>query len=268
MRRLLPLLLIFSACATTIPAPQCVPGNVLINASLWEQSAAEFQASSQQVYSLAKRELDAALADTSRVGALEEQNEDPSQPPAIITDIDETAIDNTAFEARMVHAGITYDSKAWKQWVSEGAGKAMPGAKEFLDYAHSRGVTIFYVTNRDEDERAGTMLNIANLNYPVDPNVQTLLLRKDTSDKSPRRRDVAAKYRVVMLLGDDVNDFANLRDASWADRDAFVKKMQDWWGTRWFILPNPMYGSWERAAIGTGGTPCEQMERKVQALKP
>lgn len=279
MRRLLPLLLLSVACATTTPAPvaatattpapTCVPGNILINASLWEQSSAEFRAISTQTFSAARRGLDAALADTSIVGSLEETNDDPAQPPAIVTDIDETIVDNTAFEARMVRAGVTYNGEAWKKWVAEGAGKAMPGAKEFLDYAKSRGVTVFYVTNRKlKEEAEGTRKNLEALGYPLDPNVDTLLLRTDTEDKTQRRRDVAAKYRLIMLLGDDLNDFANMREAPQADRYQLVAQQGGWWGTRWFILPNAMYGSWDRAAIGTGGTPCEQLERKVRALVP
>lgn len=280
MRRLLPLLFICAACATA-PAPvattetpqpappQCTPGNALINASLWEQSSAEFRAISLQTFGNARRALDAQLADTSRVGALEEKNEDPSQPPAIVTDLDETVIDNTAFEARMVQAGVTYTSDAWKAWVAEAKAKAMPGAKEFLDYTKSRGVTIFYVTNRKlKEEGEGTRRNLENLGYPFEPGVETLLMRTDTEDKAPRRRDVAAKYRLVMLMGDDLNDFANMKEAPQADRWNLVAQQGDWWGTRWIIMPNAMYGSFERAAIGPGGTPCEQMERKVRALIP
>ena len=222
-----------------------------------------------QTFAAARRALDEALADPTRVGATEETNNDPSQPPAIIVDVDETVLDNTAFEARVIAKGITYDSAMWKQWVSEGAATPIPGAPEFLAYAKSRGVTVFYITNRDEDERPGTTSNLRKVGYPLEENVQTLLLRENNdSNKSPRRQRVADQYRVLLLAGDDFNDFANVRRASWQDRDALLLKMKDWWGTRWFMLPNPMYGSWEHAAIGSGGTPCEQLERKIKALKP
>ncbi|MGZ8710662.1 MAG: HAD family acid phosphatase, partial [Thermoanaerobaculia bacterium] len=96
-----------------------------------------------------------------------------------------------------------------------------------------------------------------------------LLLRQNkNSDKSPRRKEVADRYRVLLLAGDDLNDFANVRRAPWQEREDLITKTKDWWGTRWFMLPNPMYGSWEHAAIGSGGTPCEQIERKIRALKP
>jgi acid phosphatase len=129
-------------------------------------------------------------------------------------------------------------------------------------------VTVFYVTNRDEaDERPGTEASLRRAGFPFAP--ERLLLRTDpkVSDKSGRRKQVADQYRLLLLIGDDMNDFANLRSAPWAERDALVTKMASWWGTRWFMVPNPMYGSWENAAIGTGGTPCERAERKVRALK-
>ena len=276
MRRFAPLLLLLVSCetatTTTTPpaaAPVCNPGHALVNATLYVQSAAEYRANAMQTFAAARRALDEALADPTRVGALEETNNDPAQPPAIIVDADETVLDNTAFEARVIRKGMTYDEAIWKQWTSEGAAGAIPGAPEFLAHAKSRGVTVFYITNRDEDERAGTMANLRKLGYPLEANVETLLLRENkVSDKSPRRKKVADQYRVLLLAGDDFNDFANVRRAPWEERDALLQKMKDWWGTRWFMLPNLMYGSWEHASIGSGGTPCEQLDRKVKALKP
>ena len=276
MRRLAPLFLLFVACATStttttapVTAPQCNPGHSILNATLYVQSSAEYRAAALQTFAAARRALDEALADPARIGAMEETNEDPAQPPAVIVDADETVLDNTAFEARVIHAGITYDETLWKQWTAEGAATAIPGAAEFLAHAKNRGVTVFYVTNRDEDERAGTLANLRRLGYPIDEDGANLLLRQNkNSDKSPRRQSVADRYRVLLMAGDDLNDFASVRRAPWQERDELITKTKEWWGTRWFMLPNPMYGSWEHAAIGSGGTPCEQLERKIRALKP
>jgi 5'-nucleotidase (lipoprotein e(P4) family) len=267
--------------ATTTPAtsaapvaqqtPQCNPGHQLINAVLWVDASAEYRAAALSTFSAARRSLDAALADPSWIGAPEDAATTPPQPPAVILDLDETAIDNVEYEARAIRANTTYDSALWKQWVDEGSAKAVPGAAEFLAYAKSRGVTPFYITNRDwPQEEEGTRRNLERLGYPLDADAGNLLLRGEGefkgSDKGPRRAHVAKSYRVLLVLGDDLNDFANARDKSASERDAIVNTMQDWWGVRWFIVPNPMYGSWERAAIGTGGTPCEQVQRKIDAL--
>ena len=280
-QRLAPLLLLLTACTTaTSPAPAttpaettaaveqpCNPGHTILNASLWVQSAAEYRAAAMLTFNAARAALDAALADPSRTGALEETSDAPSQPPALIADLDETLLDNTAFEARVIRAGLTYDRKMWKEWTAEGTAGAIPGATAFLDYAKSRGVTVFYISNRDEDERTGTRKNLERLRFPLDANVETLLLRSDSSDKSPRRAQVAATYRVLLLAGDDLNDFASMREKNWQERNDLVTRMETWWGTRWFMLPNPMYGSWENAAIGSGGTPCERVDRKVHILR-
>jgi acid phosphatase len=261
--------------ATPPPAEAgCTAGHALVNATLWVQNSAEYRANALQAYAAARRALDAALADASWVGATEDAASEPAQPPAVILDLDETAIDNSAYEARMITRGITYDAASWNQWVSEAAANAVPGAAEFLAYAKSRGVTPFYVTNREARELAGTQRNLERLGFPLsaDPQHPTLLLRGQRpewapSDKSPRRAWVASSYRVILLLGDDLNDFANARELSVAERDALVQKMADWWGTRWIIVPNPMYGSFERAVVRGAKTPCEELKKKIDALR-
>ena len=263
MKRALLVLLACSslACATaTTPAPlPCNPGHSILNATLWIQSSAEYEAAALQTYASARRSLDAALAQSS--GGL---------PPAVILDLDETVLDNTPFETRMIRQGKAYDSAAWKQWTSEGIAPAVPGAVEFLRYAQSRGVRAFYITNRDEDEEAGTLRNLQSLGVPLDASVDTLLLQGErgwTSDKTARRDHVAASHRVLLLVGDDLNDFANAREKTHAQREELIADNAHEWGTRWFIVPNPIYGSWERAVIGSGGSPCEQVQRKIDALR-
>jgi acid phosphatase len=284
MRKLAVLLLLLAACTTTItptsPAPAtavaqsqppCNPGLGLLNSTIWVQQGAEYRAVALATFDAATRSLDAALADRS--WNAEEGTSDPSQPPAIIVDSDDTVFDNTRFEARELKQGRTYDDKDWAQWVADASTDAVPGASAFLAHAKSRGVTVFYVTNRDAKEEAGTRQRIANLGFPLEANLDTVLTRGEreewkSSDKSGRREWVASQYRVLLLAGDDLNDFANARDKSVADRYKIVDDKQSWWGTKWFMVPNPMYGSWERAVTGGTGSPCEQLQKKVDALRP
>lgn len=295
MKRVLFFLFAFAAlaCATTptpspvssaappsaTPAPAiesasatpCDPGLSILNATLWMQTAAEYRAAALETFAGARRGLDAALDNPFAKGALEETSNDPAQPPAVILDLDETILDNGAFESRAIRAHKTYDSKMWKEWTAEGAARAVPGAVEFLAYAKSRGVTAFYITNRDLDEEPGTRRNLEQLGFPLDREVDTLLLQGKngwtTSDKSPRRAHVAASYRILLILGDDLNDFATASGKTLAERNAIVDSVRSWWGETWFILPNAMYGSWERAATTPGGTPCEQMQKKIDVLR-
>ena len=276
MRKTVLLLALFAASCSTTPPPApmagpapaparagerpCDPGLALVNAALWMQSAAEYRASAMQTYAVARKALDAAL------------NESGDKPPAIILDLDETSIDNIRFEARMVREGKMYDDKEWKQWIAESSATATPGAADFLAYARSRGVTPFYITNRKTDEEASTRRNLEKIGYPLDPSVDTLLVRGkrpewSTSDKAPRRDYVASRYRVLLVLGDDLNDFVAAQGKTSEQRLVLIRDNAEKWGTSWFILPNPMYGSWESAIAGNG-TPCEQLERKIEALKP
>jgi 5'-nucleotidase (lipoprotein e(P4) family) len=261
-------LLLLAACTSTVtPVAQpvttasapCNPGVSLVNASLWYQAAAEYDANALQIFNNARRAVDAALATTG------------DKPPAVILDLDETVLDNSAFEGRMVRKGITYDLEDWFRWVDESAAKPIAGAAEFLTYIQSRGVTPFYITNRTAREEAGTRRNLERLGFPLigEDNLFVRGEREEwaSSDKGPRRDFVASRYRVLAVVGDDLNDFANAHDASIEERDEIVRRHAADWGTRWFILPNPMYGSWERAIIGSSKG-CEALEKKIEALKP
>lgn len=253
-------LLLFVACATRPAAPPCHPGLALVNATLWVQSSAEYRASAMQTYAAARRALDAALTAAG------------DKPPAIILDLDETAIQNSPFEARVVKQGKTYDAATWSQWVSESAATAVPGAAEFLNYAQSRGVTPFYITNRKAEEETATRRNLEKLGYPLDPNEDTLLVRGErpewsAGDKSARREFVASRHRVLLVFGDDLNDFVATQGKTAEQRLALMRGNAEKWGTSWFILPNPIYGSWESVVAGSG-TACEQLNRKLEALKP
>jgi 5'-nucleotidase (lipoprotein e(P4) family) len=204
----------------------CDPGTPLVNPALWMQSAAEYRASALQTYALARRALDDALQEPS------------SLPPAIILDLDETALDNSRFAARAIAKQTTFTfGSDWSAWVRESASDAVPGAQEFLAYARGRGVTPFYVTNRTEDMRAATRANLERLGFPVDAG--TLVMREENApyDKSARREAIGQRYRVILLLGDALSDFTSAKTP--VDDAA--------WGTRWFVVPNSMYGSWEKA---------------------
>lgn len=285
MNRPLALLLVLLAACATQPAPgpapvaapvaqaapECPPGAAILNATLWQQTAAEYDAVTLGIFANARRTVEAALADPAWTAEPQQTGDFGSLPPAVILDLDETAIDNGRFEARAILAGKTYDAKLWETWVHESAGGAVPGAPEFLAWLRSRGIKPFYITNRDTDEKAGTRANLEKLGYPLEDD--NLLVRGEreewkTSDKGPRRAWVASKYRVLALLGDDLNDFANARDKSREERDRIVQDNAARWGRQWFMLPNAIYGSWDRAITGGRGTPCEQFDRKMKALVP
>jgi 5'-nucleotidase (lipoprotein e(P4) family) len=200
----------------------------------WVQTSAEYRALGYQSFNLAKMNIDAFRAEYSG-----------SKPVAIIVDADETIIDNSAYQAWLIGKDFGYSSKTWTPWMAAAEAKAVPGAVEFLNYAMGKGVEVFYITNRKMVGYEGTEKNLKALGFPyVDK--KHLLLRTDTSNKQPRRDMVAKDYEIAFLMGDNLNDFLGVfAKKSVANRAAEVDKINDMWGTKFIMLPNPTYGDWE-----------------------
>ena len=230
----------------------------LVMATLWMQSSAEFRALSYQAFNVAAMNLDSFMA--AYTG---------SKPVAIIVDADETVIDNSAYEAWLIGQDFGYSSTTWTPWMEAAEATAMPGAKEFLNYAATKGVEVFYVSNRKMVGYEGTEKNLASLGFPyVDQ--KHLLLRTDTSDKQPRRDMVSSDYEVAFLMGDNLNDFESVfANKSVAERFAAVDEIKAKWGTKFIVLPNPTYGEWEGAVYNYnwGASAAEKDQMRKELLK-
>lgn len=249
-----------------------------LNATAWMETSVEYRASALQAWRSARISLPRALKDRRWTAAVEQTGEFRKLPPAIIVDVDETVLDNSPGQARFLLEGNgRYNSGAWMKWTAEKRARAVPGAAEFLTEAAAKGVTVFYVTNRALAEAADTKENLVGQGFPWKDRTageigDVLLLNGEkpewTSDKSTRRAFVARHYRIVMLGGDDLNDFfpARLTPEERASKAAAHEK---WWGERWIILPNPMYGSWEDSLYGFDRklSPAEVQARKLKALR-
>lgn len=254
--------------AAAAAADNCNLPYASIGATLWMQTSAEYSAITREVYETADRTLDAAIADPTWTAAAEQKSTDASMKPAIILDLDETVLDTSGHQALEVQTNTPYTEEGWHDWAAHDQSLVIEAAKDFLLDAQKKGVQIFYVTNRDADLEQPLRASLTRLGVPLSQD--NLLMRGQRpewkSDKSSRRAFIAQKYRIIMLFGDDLNDFAYATGKSRQDRDAIVAAHSGDWGRKWFILPNPVYGSWERAASG-GKTPCEQMKNKIDALR-
>jgi acid phosphatase len=243
---------VIASCANA-QAPATAPvatAHENINAVLWMQSAAEYRASALQTYRAAEASLIRALHDKSWTAAVEQRRPVADLPPAVILDLDETVLDNSAFQARLAMTpGAVYTDEGWQKWVAEKRSGLVPGAREFLLAAHAHGVAAFYVTNRvcDPNKADDPTVTVLRTHYlPFRP--ERLLCKTDSGDKSARRNLVAAGNRVLLLIGDDFNDFVSVprEQANVEGRLNAVDAYSRYWGERWFMLPNPTYGSWER----------------------
>jgi acid phosphatase len=157
------------------------------------------------------------------------------------------------YQARLTATAGMFNDESWQKWVAEKKADLVPGARDFLLAAHANGVGVFYVTNRVCDPNKAEDPTVAVLRTHLLPfRSERLLCKTQGSDKSARRTLVAAGNRILMLIGDDFNDFVSLPSGQTAlgDRLTAVDAYSRYWGERWFLLPNPSYGSWERA-VGT-----------------
>lgn len=223
----------------------------LLNCTLWVQEAAEYRALGHQAYNAARTSLTDALADPTWTAAVEQTGEFGELPPALVLDVDETVLDNSYYEARLVNTGGEYTSETWAEWCNEARAPAVPGALALCQWAHEQGITVFYVTNRRAELAPATRRNLETLGFPLRDDVETVVPRTETSDKTARRQDLCQRYRIVMLVGDSATDFSGgFVDQTNARRNALAEEQRDWWGTRWIVLPNPMYGDWELNANG------------------
>jgi 5'-nucleotidase (lipoprotein e(P4) family) len=233
------------------------------------QSSLEYEATAVQAYRLAMLQLDAALKDGTWTAALEQTADASKLPAAVILDIDETVLDNSYYQARQVRDNTPFTAETWDRWCLEARATAIPGALEFTRDADKRGVAVFYITNRTANVEEATRKNLAALGFPLHAAVDTVLTRGErpewqSSPKGPRRAHVAATHRVLLLIGDDLGDFIADAAGTPEERAGRTAPQADWWGRRWIMLPNPTYGSWERAIIGTAPDP---IDAKRGALK-
>ncbi len=244
--------LIFSGC-NTVQSPKEntktqktayeVPvGEHMMQSVLWQELSAEHRALCYQAFNLAKYRLNSILA--MRVHW--------AKPLAIVTDIDESILDNSLFNGKLIQENKEYSGKEWSEWVKLEKATPVPGAVKFLQYAKKRGVEVFYISNRNIKLQKETMENLRRLGFPYIDN-KHFLLKEQTSSKKSRRMQVRETHHVVMLIGDNLADFTHLFDnQSTQSRNRIVDSIRNEFGSKFIVLPNPMYGDWETKGLYEG----------------
>ncbi|MDW7759604.1 MAG: HAD family acid phosphatase [Acidobacteriota bacterium] len=273
---------VFPGCAvvrTPVPGHAEAPPAALrdthemLDTVLWVQTSAEFRILAKSAFARAAAVLDAALVDAGWTAALEQTEPFEDLPPAVILDIDETVLDNSPFQGRLIADRIVFDRALWTEWTQRRAAPPIPGAPDFLAYAVARGVTVFYVTNRDASQEEDTRQNLLDLGLPVRRDIDNVLTRNEngwtSADKSERRAHVCRDYRVLLLVGDDLGDFVSGARDSLEKRTRLADAHSAYWEDRWILIPNPMYGSWESALYGFDSRLPEKavLDAKFKAVK-
>ena len=247
-----------TAAADTPAATVTVPADDNLNAVLWMQRAAEYRATCETVYHAAADRLDAALKDPDwdALVPAERANAAKGLPPAVVLDVDETVLDNSPYQARLVRSGGEYDEVSWDGWVREEKAQPVPGVLEFARAAQAKGITLLYISNRAEHLIAPTLDNLRAVGLPVKDDSVFLGLgtfvpdcEQEGSEKLCRRQFAGRSYRVLMQFGDQLGDFAQIIANTPEARAELQARHRGWFGERWWMLPNPTYGSWEPAVF-------------------
>lgn len=233
-------LVFFSACSNSKYSQNKISetpsvDQVKILMAAYQQKAAEYRALCYQAYNIARWRLDEFIKTES------------SKPFAIITDIDETVLDNSPEQVHQALKGKGYDQKEWYEWSSRAIADTIPGALGFLKYANSKGVEIFYISNRHLLEHNSTLQNLKKFGFPNADDAH-LKLMGSTSSKIPRRDSISMTHNIIMLIGDNLNDLnGNFEKKDIAQRFQITNDFREELGRHYIVLPNPSYGDWENA---------------------
>ena len=207
----------------------------------WMQRSGEYRALTYQAFHSARAAFDNAKASNGL-------------KKAVVVDLDETMIDNSAEGAVRIFMHKEFDSELWTKWCEAEEAIAIPGAVDFANYVNSHGGKMFYVSNRKTGaEYEPTLKNLKALGFPgVDEN--TLLLKSDSSKKTARFEQVEQQgYTIVLFVGDNLDDFGFTNETYHQLNDvrcSVVDKNKADFGVKYIILPNPVYGGWEGGLAG------------------
>jgi 5'-nucleotidase (lipoprotein e(P4) family) len=239
--------------------------NYQTSGTLYTQKAAEYRALTYQAFNLARWQLD---ADFDKKNLKKLPKAEQKRPRAVMVDIDETVLDNSPSQAKGILTGTPFNSKDWYAWGEMRKAKAVPGVVDFLNYATSKGVKVFFASNRDQVQKQATIDNLKIIGLKdVDEN--NVMLRETVSSKDARKASIEKNYRIVLLVGDNLDDFSSaFEKRTVAERFAETDKFRDMWGKRFIVLPDAMYGTWENAIYGYERLTEEQKaQRRAAALE-
>ncbi|MBK9090052.1 MAG: hypothetical protein IPL90_13770 [Holophagales bacterium] len=234
----------FVACTPATPAPKAASGAaspaagpvVPTDELHWLRDSAEYRAITIQTYRVALEA--AAQASAGR----------PAGSWAIAVDADETIIDNSTYEVELQRQGLVHTDAAWKAWVKRGERVAVPGAAAFLTGVQKLGGRVAVVTNTVQSLCPDVAANLRALSLPYD----LLVCRAENGEdrKESRWKSIAdgtarpdlGPAEILVWVGDNIQDFP---DQSQALRSQPESAFGDF-GVRFFALPNPIYGTWEK----------------------
>jgi 5'-nucleotidase (lipoprotein e(P4) family) len=207
---------------------------------VWFQHAAERKAIDYEVFLAAENSIKAAIT---------AQKLQPKQW-GVVLDIDETVLDNSAWNYQHY---INHSTQTWDQFAALSKSTAIPGAAEFTNHIHALGGYVNLVSNRNSNLLDATKKNLNDQHVYFD---QVLLdtTKQGTSfvDKNIRFNAVTngkspstlPPQKIIAWLGDNIQDFPDLKQTDFRNNPN-NRSLYASFGKTYFVLPNPLYGSWE-----------------------
>jgi acid phosphatase len=205
----------------------------------WVRDSEEYATLVRMVYRSASRAVESLARQVPRGRAW-----------AVVLDVDETALDNTVYEMDRRTYNQPHTEPAFAAYIARRQAAAVPGVQDFIAAVRRLGGRVVYNTNRLEPTREGTRANLAAHGLWTDQDRLCLMVPGDTAyTKAARRAEVASgtgrcgfgePAQILVFVGDAMGDFPGTGEA---DPDSGNDAA---FGSRYFVLPNPMYGSWER----------------------
>lgn len=258
---LLPIIHIFAYAA---PNPvKCAPGPKLVNIThsvQWYRASAEKKALYIQTYNAASIYVHDWYNKNIK--------DRPKKSWGVILDIDETVLDNSWY-FKLCSKLSTRDLYFNRSIGMLKKSTAIPGAINFITLVKELGGYVSLVSNRDGDynKNGDSILQatVDNLNEQGIYFDQLVLANKSMAtnprDKNPRFRaiergepdatemvwynDPLPKHEIVAYLGDNIQDFPRLNQVDISKNNEDASKTFSKFGNGYFIMPNPIYGSWE-----------------------
>lgn len=250
-----------------------------LNAVLWMQTSAEYKTLCLQTYDQAWSQLDNMLSkakhDNDVISAAIEQHgfNTDKLPYAVILDVDETVLDNSPMWGKLIQSGTGYSLEKWVQWVNKESAEFVPGAEEFINKARAASVEVIFITNRSKEQERHTIndlqpLIVTDSQILTSGEKETFFSTPWTGEKSLRRTSVSKKYWIIGMIGDDLGDFIpDIRTMKPEQRIIEAAKYQQRFGSQWFLMPNPIYGSWESVLYNRKDNDEKQLLDKMNYIK-
>jgi 5'-nucleotidase (lipoprotein e(P4) family) len=224
--------------------PTHAASDYALQSVVWVQQSAEYEALCYQAFNAASDRL---LEITKKRQSESYRTTARGKPLAVVADLDETVLLNLPQMLQQVDAGVGFRPETFQEWVEQESAVAIPGAEKFLALAEKLGVSIYYISNRSAvNELEPTIANLKKLGLPF-ASSDHILLKTNTSNKDERRAQIAAQFDIVLFLGDNLGDFSGLYDQGGSTQRKTQARLDQYqYGRKWIVLPNPVYGTWER----------------------